>query len=333
MSSLPKIVSFSNETVSRHEAWFQGKAGPVEVAIVPRGCSVEEVCRIVSDADIIIQIPVRMITREMLEVAKKLKMVQFLSVGYDTIDLKAATELGIPVANNPKFPSIPVAEHTVMSILVLLKQAAYSSSELAKGNWVQKEVINNIRELTQMTVGLFGLGNIGIEVAKRLKPFGPRLIYTKRNRLSGDEEERLGVEYVTFDELIQQSDVLTVLTPLTPETRNMISDTQIAKMKKGSYIINTARGPIVDEAAVAEALREGRLAGAAFDVPRYAEGDIPRLLETFRGVKNVLVTPHTSAYSPEAEVRWAQGFTENVARVLRGEKPDYIVNGVYSRKP
>ena len=326
-----KIVSyFWFYTPEQQKAWFKDSIPNLYVEVVPKACPLGEICEIVSDADIILQVPGTYITREMLEAAKKVKLVQFISVGYDAIDLKAATDLGIPVANNPGFPSIPVAEHTVMSILVLLKQAVYTHSELFKGNWnVQKEVTGSkIGELTRKTVGILGLGNIGTEVAKRLKPFGPKLIYNKRNRLSREAEEALGVEYVDFNELIARSDILTIHTPLTPETNNLISRDQIAKMKLGSYIINTARGPIVDEAAVADALREGRLAGAAFDVPRYEEGDVSKLLSTFAGVKNVLVTPHTSASSPESEERWVQGFTSNVAKVLKGEKPEFIVNGI-----
>jgi phosphoglycerate dehydrogenase-like enzyme len=134
---------------------------------------------------------------------------------------------------------------------------------------------------------------------------------------------------VDFTDLIARSDILTIHTPLTPETNNLFNREQIAKMKRGSYLINTARGPIVDETAVADALREGMLAGAAFDVPRYAEGDISRLLSTFTGINNIFVTPHTSANSPESEERWVKGFTSNIGKLMKGEKPEYIVNGVW----
>lgn len=331
MSSTNKIVSYYwMYTPEQQKAWFKDKIPNLQIDVVSKTCPLGEVCDMVSDADIILHVPGIYIAREMLEAAKKVKLVQFISVGYDNIDLKAATDLGIPVANNPGFPSIPVAEHTVMSILVLLKQAAYTHSELFKGNWnVQSEVTEGkIGELTRKTVGILGLGNIGIEVAKRLKPFGPKIIYNKRNRLSNEAEAALGVEYVDFNELIARSDILTIHLPLTPETKNMISRDQIAKMKPGSYIINTARGPLVDEAAVADALREGKLAGAAFDVPRYAEGDVSKMLSAFAGIKNVFITPHTSASSPESEERWIQGFTMNVERVFKGEKPMFIVNGV-----
>jgi len=331
LSSTNKIVSYHwMYTPEQQKAWFNDKIPNLQIDVVSKTCPLGEVCEMVSDADIILQVPGIYITREMLEAAKKVKLVQFISVGYDTIDLKAATDLGIPVANNPSFPSIPVAEHTVMSILVLLKQAAYTHSELFKGNWnVQSEVIEGkIGELTRKTVGILGLGNIGIEVAKRLKPFGPKIIYNKRNRLSNEAEAALGVEYVNFNELIARSDILTIHVPQTPETKNIISRDQIAKMKLGSYIINTARGPLVDEVAVADALREGKLAGAAFDVPRYAEGDVSKMLSTFAGVKNVFITPHTSAASPESMERCYQGFTSNIENTLRGEKPEHIVNGL-----
>jgi lactate dehydrogenase-like 2-hydroxyacid dehydrogenase len=331
LHSTNKIVSFFQMyTPEQQKAWFKDKIPNLQIDVVSKTCPLGEVCDMVSDADIILHVPGIYIAREMLEAAKKVKLVQFISVGYDNIDLKAATDLGIPVANNPGFPSIPVAEHTVMSILVLLKQAAYTHSELFKGNWnVQSEVTEGkIGELTRKTVGILGLGNIGIEVAKRLKPFGPKIIYNKRNRLSSEDEEALGIEYADFNELIAKSDIVTIHMPLTPETKNIISRDQIAKMKPGSYIINTARGPLVDEAAVADALREGKLAGAAFDVPRYAEGDVPKLLSTFAGIKNILITPHTSSSSPESEERCVQGFTTNVERVFRGEKPMFIVNGV-----
>jgi D-3-phosphoglycerate dehydrogenase len=331
LHSTNKIVSFFQMyTPEQQKAWFKDKIPNLQIDVVSKTCPLGEVCDMVSDADIILHVPGIYIAREMLEAAKKVKLVQFISVGYDNIDLKAATDLGIPVANNPGFPSIPVAEHTVMSILVLLKQAAYTHSELFKGNWnVQSEVTEGkIGELTRKTVGILGLGNIGIEVAKRLKPFGPKIIYNKRNRLSNEAEAALGVEYVDFNELIARSDILTIHLPLTPETKNMISRDQIAKMKPGSYIINTARGPLVDEAAVADALREGKLAGAAFDVPRYAEGDVSKMLSAFAGIKNVFITPHTSASSPESEERWIQGLTMNVEKVFKGEKPTFIVNGV-----
>jgi lactate dehydrogenase-like 2-hydroxyacid dehydrogenase len=323
-----KIVSFYRAYPPETQmGWFKDYPElSIDLRIVPKGCSTDEICNMVQDADIVLQVPGTMLTREILENMGNVKLLQFLSIGYDTVDLKAASELGITVANNPGFCAIPVAEHAIMAMLTLMRWGAYSHMELVKGNWVQKEIGFKIGELNGKTVGILGLGSIGTEVAKRLRGFNVRILYNKRNRLDEATEKELGVEYGSLDQLIEESDVLTIHVPLTDETRGLIGRDEIARMKKGAIIINTARGPIVDEAALAEALKEERLLGAAIDVPRYGEGELPQLVSMFQGIKNVLLTPHVSAFSPEAEIRWAKQFSENVFRVLRGETANYVVN-------
>ncbi len=323
-----KIVSFySAYPLETQRGWFKDEPElSIDLKIVPNGCSTEEMCNIVQDADIVLQVPGVMLTREILENMGSVKLLQFLSIGYDAVDMKAANELGITVANNPGFCAIPVAEHAIMSMLTLMRWAAYSHMELMKGNWVQKEIGFKLGELNGKTVGILGLGSIGTEVAKRLRGFDVRILYNKRNRLNEAAERELGVEYCSLDRLLEESDVLTIHVPLTDETRGLIGRDEIASMKKGAILINTARGPIVDEVSLAEALKEERLMGAAIDVPRYGEGELPQLVKTFQGVKNVLLTPHVSAFSPEAEVRWSKQFTENVFRVLRGETANHVVN-------
>ena len=328
MGEVYKIVSFySGYPPETQRGWFKDYPElQLDMRIVPKGCSTGNICKMVEDADVILQVPVWMLTREILENMHKLKLLQFLSIGYDSVDLKAASELGITVANNPGFCAIPVAEHAIMAMLALMRWAAYSHMELVKGNWVQNEIQFKIGELNGKTVGILGLGSIGTEVAKRLKGFNMRILYHKRNRLDEAAEKELGVEYVSLDQLIEESDILTIHIPLTDNTRGLIGRDEIARMKKGAILINTARGPIVDEAALAEALKEERLMGAAIDVPRYGEGELPQLIETFKGIKNVLLTPHVSACSPESEIRWVKQFTENVVRVLRGEAANFVVN-------
>jgi lactate dehydrogenase-like 2-hydroxyacid dehydrogenase len=328
MKEAYKIVSFySGHSLETHRRWFTDEPDlPIELKIIPKDCSTAEICNIVQDADIILQVPGVMLTREILENMHNVKLLQFLSIGYDTVDLAAANELGITVANNPGFCAIPVAEHAIMSMLALMRWAAYGHMEMVKGNWVQKEIVFKLNELNGKTVGILGLGSIGTEVAKRLRGFNVRILYNKRNRLNNTTEIELGVEYASLGQLIEESDILTIHVPLTDETRGLIGRDEIAKMKKGAILINTARGPIVDEAALAEALKEERLMGAAIDVPRYGEGELPQLVNTFQGIKNVLLTPHVSAYSPEAEIRWAKQFSDNVFRVLRGKTPNHVVN-------
>jgi lactate dehydrogenase-like 2-hydroxyacid dehydrogenase len=322
------IVSFyGGYPPETQKAWFKDEPELlIDLRIIPKGCSTEEICKMVQDADVVLQVPGVMITREMLENMHNVKLLQFLSIGYDTVDLKAASELGITVANNPGFCAIPVAEHAIMAMLTLMRWAPYGHMELVKGNWVQSEVEFKIGELNGKTVGILGLGSIGTEVAKRLRGFNVRILYNKRNRLDEAMEKELGVEYGSLNKLIEESDILTIHVPLTDDTRGLIGHNEIARMKKGAILINTARGPIVDEAALAEALKEERLMGAAIDVPRYGEGELPQLINTFKGIKNVLLTPHVSACSPEAEIRWARQFSENVTRVLRGKEAKFVVN-------
>jgi lactate dehydrogenase-like 2-hydroxyacid dehydrogenase len=328
-----KIVSFMGYPVETQRGWFKAASTlEIELSLISKGSSTKEIMEQVKGADIILKGPGTYLSSEILRNMQGVKLIQFLSAGYDAVDLKAATELGIPVANNPGFPSIPVAEHTLMAMLVLMKHATYGHTELIKGSWVQDELDGKIRELPGKTVGILGLGSIGLEVAKRAGAFGARIIYHKRSRLTDEVERELGLEYRTLDQLLEESDILTIHVPLTDETRNMIGRDEIARMKKGAVLINTARGPIVDEVALAEALREGRLAGAAIDVPR-GEGDgitrARQLSARFEGIKNILLTPHVASMSPEAEVRCIKGFTENVVRALRGEKPQFLVNEVW----
>jgi glyoxylate reductase len=280
----------------------------------------EEACEAVKDATIIIAYPGKIyLDKKILEATSNVKLIQFFSVGYDNIDLEAATELNIPVANNPGWPAISVAEHTIMLILMTLKQAIYMYTKTVQNAWKKGEGYPKRYELRGKTLGLLGLGSIGQEVAKLATLFGVKKIYHKRNPLSVSEEASLGVNYRTFDELLEESDVLSVHVPLTEETRGMIGAGEIAKMKDSAVIVNTARKEVVDESAVFEALEEGKLFGFGTDFTPD---------RSLTGLENVVMTPHSSV-TPEAMVRMgAQGF-DNVIRLLRGEKPLYIVNGVW----
>jgi phosphoglycerate dehydrogenase-like enzyme len=253
-------------------------------------------------------------------------------VRYEAIDMEAATELGIPVANNPGWNAISVAEHAIMAMLVLLKKTFYTHEALSRGISVKVELRapgkNEVWELHGKTVGILGLGAIGGEVAKRARAFGAKIIYNKRSRLTPQQEEERGVESRTLDRLLEESDILTVHVPLYEATRGMIGREQMAKIKKDAILIKTARQDIVDEEALVEALRDGRLSGAALDVPREPE-EIPLLHENFAGVKNILYQPHMLGGTREAMVRSVEQFIENIVRLLEGEKPLHLVNKVW----
>jgi len=280
----------------------------------------EEACEAVKDATLIIAYPGKIyLDKKILEAASNVKLIQFFSVGYDNIDLEAATELNIPVANNPGWPAISVAEHTIMLILMTLKQAIYMYTKTVQNAWKDREGYPKRYELKGKTLGLLGLGSIGQEVAKLATVFGVKKIYHKRNRLSDSEEASLGVNYRTFDELLEESDILCIHVPLTDETRGMIGADEIAKMKDSAVIVNTARKDIIDESAVFEALEEGKLFGFGTDF-------VPD--RSLSGMENVVMTPHSSV-TPEALVRMGAQGIDNVIRLLGGEKPLYLVNDVW----
>jgi lactate dehydrogenase-like 2-hydroxyacid dehydrogenase len=328
-----KIVTLLSFPLEMQKKWFKEFLDPssFELVQVSEYASEKEICEAVKGATCIFHGPGRFIDRQVLESAKGTQLFQFGSIGYDNIDLDAATEFGIPVANNPGWSAIPVAEHTIMAMLVLLKKTFYIHEALSRGVSVKDELRvpgnEQVFELYGKTVGILGLGNIGSNVARRLMPFGVKVYYFKRNRLTPKEENELGVTYRTLDELLEESDIFTVHVPLNNTTKGMIGRDQIAKLKSGSILINTARKDIVDEEALADALREGRLSGACLDVPRDDE-DTKILHRRFEGVKNILYTPHMSGGTREAMIRSRKQPLENVARLFNGKKPLYIVNGV-----
>ena len=329
MSTGEKIVCLTPLTNEFFKASFSKwiDFSKVELEIVPEDASEEIVCKAVADATIIVGDGRHRIsiTRRVMEAAPGLKLVQMFTVGYDEVDLAAADELGIPVANAQGSNAPAVAEHAMMFMLVLLKKGLYSHEATSRGDWPQMELAvgGKLLELGGKTLGILGLGAIGTELARMARAFGPRIIYHKRNRLPEDEEEKLGVEYVGFDELIAQSDILSIHVPLTDETRGMIGGEEIARMKPGAILLNLARGGIVDDAAVVDAVKEGRLAGAGLDVFR-DEPVGPRNI--YAGVDNLILSSHVSGASSETFTRAFKMSGENLARAIAGEKPEYLVN-------
>lgn len=282
----------------------------------------EEICEACRGATLIIgDYSAENYSRRVLEAAEGVRHVQFGSRGFDGVDLKAATEMGVTVSNGFG-DGVSVAEHTMMLILSLLRHTVHAHTSMKRGEWRQLEVFRETRPLRGMTLGILGLGTIGREVAKRARPFDVRTLYHKRSRLPEGEEESLGVEYRGFDQLLQESDIFSIHLPLVEETRGLIGRREIALMKEDAILINTARGELVDEEALAEALEDGRLWGAAVDYEPLAP-DSP-----LRSLDNVLLMPHcaVSGGTPESSRMSALKLAQNIARVLAGEKPFNIVN-------
>jgi phosphoglycerate dehydrogenase-like enzyme len=303
--------------------------GRFEVVRAGKGRSEEDICRLVEDAVILLSDPLHIVkvTKKIIEAGKKLRLIQCHTVGYDDIDIKAARGRGIPVANSAGVNSNTIAEYVIMAALYLLKPIRYAHSELKEGRWAQEEIATqpNLtpQELAAKTLGIIGCGNIGQEVARHARTFGTRVLYHNRNRLPEKIEQRLGIEYSSLDGILRSSDILSINLPLTDQTRGMIGAEEIAKMKPGAILINTARGGIVDESALAEALKHGRLKGAAFDVFE----DEPNIRDCpMLEMENVLLTPHISGVSPEVIKRVPPKVVENLNRIYKGEPPLRVVN-------
>jgi formate dehydrogenase len=262
------------------------------------------------DADIVISQPFwpAYLTRERIAKAQKLKLALTAGIGSDHVDLAAAMERGITVTEVTYCNSISVSEHIVMMILALVRNYLPSYQWVMKGGWNIADCVARSYDLEGMHVGTVAAGRIGLAVLRRLKPFDVRLHYTDRHRLPKSVEKELGLTFhPTAAEMVPVCDVVTINCPLHPETENLFDAAMIAKMKRGAYLVNTARGKICDRDAIAAALQNGQLAGYAGDVwfPQPAPRDHP-----WRTMPHHGMTPHTAGTSLSAQTRYAAGVRE-----------------------
>ena len=273
----------------------------------------EQLKEIIKDYDALIVRSATKVTKEIIAAAAKLKVIGRAGVGLDNVDLEAATQKGIIVMNTPAGNTISTAEHTVSMILSLSRNIAQANSSMKKGEWKRSKFMGV--ELYGKMLGIAGFGRIGSEVAKRALSFGMKVL-AYDPFLSKEIAEGLGVEVVELKDLLKQADYITVHTPLTEETKHMISTKELALMKKGTRIINCARGGIIDEAALVAAIKEGKIAGAAIDVfekePPDADNELLKL-------DNVVATPHLGASTEEAQVNVAIEVVEIVRDALLGK--------------
>ena len=276
------------------------------------------------NADVVISQPFwpAYLTAERIAKAPSLKLAITAGIGSDHVDLEAAIEHGITVAEVTYSNSISVSEHVVMMILALVRNYIPSYQQVIDGGWNIADCITRSYDLEGMQVGTVGAGRIGSAVLRRLKPFEVGLHYTDRHRLPTETEAELGVTYhPTPESLVSVCDVITINAPLHPETEHLFDDELIGKMKRGAYLINTARGKICDRDAVVRALESGQLAGYAGDVwfPQPAPRDHP-----WRTMPHHGMTPHISGTSLSAQSRYAAGTREILecwldGRPIRGE--------------
>ena len=282
----------------------------------------EELAHAIQDVDGIIPSGVR-ITRELLQGAPRLRVVANLAVGYDNIDLPACTERRILVTNTPDVLTEATADLTFALILAVARRVAESDRYVRSGCWTRWEW-NYLwgSEMQGKTLGLYGFGRIAQATARRARGFGMRIRYYARRRASESIERDLTAEFVDRETLLRQSDFLSLHVPFTAETRHAIAASEFALMKPTAFLINAARGPIVNEDDMVSALRDGRLAGAGLDVFENEPQVHPALLT----MDNVTLLPHIGSATAETRLRMALLACENLLAGLRGQRPPNLLN-------
>ncbi len=279
----------------------------------------EELLEVIEKYDAIIVRSRTKVPADVIEKGKNLKVIGRAGVGVDNIDVKKATEKEIPVVNAPRGSTHSVAELVFGHMLSLARHLAYADRSLREGRW-EKKKLKGI-ELQEKTLGIIGFGRIGQEVWKLAQVFGMKCIaYDPYAPVELIKEKK--AEPGTLEDVLKNSDFITIHALLTDETRHMISDAQFEMMKDTAYIINCARGGIIDEGALYTALKEKKIAGAALDVFETEPPGKSRLFE----FDNIVFTPHLGASTKEGQIRAGITSAEQVLKVLKGEKPDFIVN-------
>lgn len=293
-------------------------AGEVEVAT---GLGVEELKAKLADCDALVVRSETKVTAEVLEAAPKLRVVGRAGVGVDNIDIEAATRCGVLVLNAPTGNTIAAAEHAVAMMMALARNIPAADRTMREGRWDRKKFTGT--ELREKTLGVLGLGKIGFEVA-RIAGEGLRMRVIAHDPIATVERaEQAGAELVELETVLRESDVISVHVPLTDRTRGMIGAAELGRMKPTARVVNVARGGIIDEQALADAVRNGVVAGAAVDVftTEPATLDNPLI-----GVDGIVVTPHLGASTAEAQVNVASDVADQIVEYLRGGQPRYAVN-------
>ncbi len=297
---------------------LQGRPSTSEDELIAAGADADALCVSTREA----------VTRRVLENLPRTKVISRYGVGLDNVDLDAAAEHGIVVTHYPGYCTSEVADHALAMILALNRRIAELDRSLREGAWVQhgpatRTILRGpIPPLRELTLGIVGFGRIGQSVAERARPFGLELLVADPYQEPAVIEAH-GAQAVSLEELLERSDIVTLHCPLTPETKGLIDAAALARMKPSAVLVNTARGPIIDLPALAEALESGKLAGAALDVtyPEPLPADAP-----FYQLPNVILTPHAAYYSERSVELVRRETLLEAVQVLRGKRPRTVAN-------
>ena len=315
-SALDKLKSSENEVV---------------VSEFDRPLTAEELLEKGKGVDALMTLLTDKVNGDVLDsIGPQLRVVSNYAVGFDNIMVKEATDRGVVITNTPSDEvNESVAEHAWTLMLALARRIVEADEATKRGaykGW-EPNIFLGVN-LVGKTLGIIGLGRIGLRTAKRAKGWDMRVMYNKRSRDEKAESE-LGIEFSSLDDLLAQSDFVSMHVPLTEDTRHMINKETLAKMKKGAYLINTARGPVVDEHDLVDSLRSGQLAGAALDVFDNEPNVNPELV----GMENVILTPHIASATWEARNKMGTQAVEAVLNTFSGKMPSNIVNkDVWSKR-
>ncbi|MDQ7841945.1 MAG: phosphoglycerate dehydrogenase [bacterium] len=301
------------------EHWGVLERAEFKVKISPSQVRLEEIAlaEMIAECDGAI-IGTEPITARVIAGAPRLRVLSRFGVGVDSVDLEAATAAGVVVTTTVGANATAVAELVIGFVFSLARGIPRYDARTKRGDWRREVGV----EIAGKTLGIVGLGRIGTEVALRARALGMRVIYSDPVRPAREEEAALGATHLALPDLLRESDFVSLHAPLAPETVRMIGARELALMRQSAYLINTARGQLVDEAALCEALRKGQVAGAGLDVREVEPSQADDLL----CLDSVILTPHTGSQTREAICRMSVMAAENVVRVLGGERPEGVVN-------
>ena len=326
-----KMVVIGDEARTRRFLPHDGLAQECPVAVVARGTSDEDILAEHSDAWFVMADAISPVSARLIEGMPDLKLIHSEGVAFNLIDLDAASKRGIPVCNCAGMNAAAVAEQAVLLMLACLRDFVNADAAVRAGHQIatkERMMVEGITELGECTVGLIGFGAIARATAQRLAPFGCKLLYNKRHRLSPEEEDALGVEYASIEHIAQTCDIVSLHCPVTDDTRNMVNAAFLGSMKPTAILINTARGEVVDQHALAQALESGTIAAAGMDTlsPEPVEPDHPLLAAGPSVSSKVVLSPHIGGVTKGMFTRAHKLVWDNAARVLAGQQPLNKVN-------
>lgn len=303
----------------------------VEIVVVPRGTSDEDILATAADANFIMADAISPVSAALIEGMPQLKLIHSEGVAFNAIDCAAAASRGIPVCNNAGVNAGAVAEQTILLMIACLRQAVEGDKAVREARQIQMKerlMVEGIRELGDCRIGFVGFGAIAQATAVRLAGWGCPMTYNKRTRLAQADEERLGVTYASLDELLETCDIVSLHVPVTPQTEGLVNAEFLGRMKENAVLINTARGEVVDQEALAEALESGKLYAAGLDTlaPEPVRPDNPLLNLSEAAAARLVFSPHIGGITEGMFYRAHRNVWLNIERVVNGEAPVNRVN-------